>query len=273
MIRRKRRGMKPEAIHQPGATMNFQQPAVTSFPLPAAVIVLFLAFSLLPGLVLAGDTSQVKVIGFSTDGRYMAYLRYGNSDGSGQPYADLFFVDVPNNNFVKPWVLKERGREDESDDGYEKLTRVKKRALMIGESPMSKYGIRQFFTAENIIYRSQGTDKRGVFEMEFATDQLDLMLRLEPREAPNSACNDLFGPPLIFTLSISDAYEGENPNFKILQKDKKLYRSRGCVFSYAFNQLLVYRGGIVVFIDASVPGFEGPDVRQLVVTGTLPGAP
>ena len=256
--------------------MNFQQPSVIPFPRRAAATAataLFLAFLLLPGAVLGGDTSQVKVIGFSKDGRYMTYLRYGIFDGSGQPYADLFFIDVPRNDFVKPWVIKVRGGEDDSDAGFEKLSTVQKRALMKGESPMWKYGIRQYFTAEDIIYRTQGTNKNGVFEMEFATDKLDLLLRLKPRKAPNPPCEDLFGPPLIFNLSISDAYEGKNPKFKILQKYKKLYKSRGCVFSYAFNKLLVFIHRIIVFIDASTPGFEGPDVRQLVVTGTLPGTP
>lgn len=253
--------------------MNFNNPSVNPFPCFAAAMALWMAFLVLPHQVRAGDTSQVKVIGFSKDGRYMTYLRYGIFDGNGQPYADLFFVDVPKNSFVKPWVIKERGRENDSDAGFEKLNTVKKRALMIGESPMWKYGIRQYFTAQNILYRSRGTDKRGVFEMEFATDKLDLLLRLEPRLAPNSQCGDQFGPPLIFTLSISAAHEGENPKFKILQKDKKLYKSRGCVISYEFNQLLVYKGGIIIFIDASTPGYEGPDVRQLVVTGTLPGSP
>jgi predicted secreted protein len=48
----------------------------------------------------AGDTATFVDLGFSSDGRTYAFAQYGVQSGTLRPWADLFVVDVPQNNFV-----------------------------------------------------------------------------------------------------------------------------------------------------------------------------
>jgi predicted secreted protein len=48
----------------------------------------------------AGDAASFVDLGFSPDGRIYMFAQYGVRSGTLQPWADLFVVDVPRNNFV-----------------------------------------------------------------------------------------------------------------------------------------------------------------------------
>jgi predicted secreted protein len=53
----------------------------------------------IPGLW-AGDTAAFVDLGFSPDGRIYMFAQYGIQTGTLRPWADLYVVDVPQNNFV-----------------------------------------------------------------------------------------------------------------------------------------------------------------------------
>jgi len=48
----------------------------------------------------AGDTATFVDLGFSPDGKTYMFGQYGVQSGTLRPWADLFIVDVPKNNFV-----------------------------------------------------------------------------------------------------------------------------------------------------------------------------
>lgn len=48
----------------------------------------------------AGDTASFVDLGFSPDGRTYMFAQYGVQSKTLKPWADLFIVDVPRNNFV-----------------------------------------------------------------------------------------------------------------------------------------------------------------------------
>jgi predicted secreted protein len=60
------------------------------------MVILFLSISSL----WAGDTATFVDLGFSPDGRAYMFAQYGVQSGTLRPWADLFIVDVPRNNFV-----------------------------------------------------------------------------------------------------------------------------------------------------------------------------
>jgi predicted secreted protein len=64
----------------------------------------FLLAALIPLAALsslwAGDTASFVDLGFSPDGRIYMFAQYGVQANSLRPWADLFVVDVPRNNFV-----------------------------------------------------------------------------------------------------------------------------------------------------------------------------
>jgi predicted secreted protein len=61
-----------------------------------AVLILMSAVSVL----WAGDTASFVDLGFSPDGRIYMFAQYGVQSKTLRPWADLFVVDVPRNNFV-----------------------------------------------------------------------------------------------------------------------------------------------------------------------------
>jgi predicted secreted protein len=64
----------------------------------------FLLAALIPLMALsslwAGDSASFVDLGFSPDGRIYMFAQYGVRSGTLRPWADLFVVDVPRNNFV-----------------------------------------------------------------------------------------------------------------------------------------------------------------------------
>jgi predicted secreted protein len=48
----------------------------------------------------AGDTASFVDLGFSPDGRIYVFAQYGVESSTLRPWADMFVVDVPRNNFV-----------------------------------------------------------------------------------------------------------------------------------------------------------------------------
>jgi predicted secreted protein len=60
------------------------------------IIVFFISVT---GLV-AGDTATFVDLGFSPDGKAYMFGQYGVQSGTLKPWADLFIVDVPKNDFV-----------------------------------------------------------------------------------------------------------------------------------------------------------------------------
>jgi predicted secreted protein len=60
------------------------------------LVVLFLGVSFL----WAGDTASFVDLGFSPDGKTFMFAQYGVQSRTLKPWADLFVVDVPRNNFV-----------------------------------------------------------------------------------------------------------------------------------------------------------------------------
>lgn len=70
---------------------------------------LFLAVALLAcivGAVSAGDVAQFVNLGFSEDSRYFMFGQFGVLEKSSAPYAELFVVDVPANDFTSQGVRK-----------------------------------------------------------------------------------------------------------------------------------------------------------------------
>ncbi len=50
----------------------------------------------------AGDYADLDFIGFSTNGKYMAFEQSGEWDGAGGEYATTFYIDVAKNKYALP---------------------------------------------------------------------------------------------------------------------------------------------------------------------------
>ena len=54
------------------------------------------------------EVAERRVLGFSQDGRYFAFMQYGTHDATGAPYADLFVVDLERDAFMPGTPLRVR---------------------------------------------------------------------------------------------------------------------------------------------------------------------
>lgn len=222
-------------------------------------------FVLTPANLLAGDYSTLNFVGFSKDGKYLAFEEYGTQDGSGFPYSDFYFVDVKKNSYVgKPYSLMV-----ESEWATEAATRKKARlavakrlrALEIVPGNTGKHTVSRLITDLAETDALKFAEEIGSF-----WHKGDYTLTLKKTEIKTKDCEVFEMPNYIFDLTLKD---NEGDKIFTLQKDETLPKSRGCAMDYRVQEIFMYEGRIAVFISVFMPGFEGQDMRFMVVTGEL----
>jgi predicted secreted protein len=225
-----------------------------------------LALLALSAPALAGDAAELELLGFSADGRYLAFEQYGILDGSGTPYAEIFFIDVPANAYaakpvksdVQPDVSLDKARESTRQAAADDLKKLKIDPKQRGQHLIA-HGLHDLGVAPR--------------EVEF-TPQLPLggmayesyRLHLESR-AIEQDCFGL-GQAQIFTLAL---HLPDGKTVRTLQHDGKLPESRGCPLEYRIQDVYLYKERrLAVFLNVFQPGYEGRNMRYLVVTSELP---
>ena len=73
---------------------------------------LILAAVMMAGPARAGDIALLESLGFSEAGDVFAFQQSGVEDGSGFPYADIFFLDLKSDRFLEPSPIRVRLNED-----------------------------------------------------------------------------------------------------------------------------------------------------------------
>jgi predicted secreted protein len=232
----------------------------------------------------AGDASHFEALGFSNDGKYYAFAQRGTGDGSGFPYAGVAVLDVAKNAFVasQTVVLENykapRGTplEDAERAGEEKavVTALKKIGLY-------RFGIQRGVNlGRDLLVRlptDHGDPARNLFSFEHRAEggaipmspRFEVLVETKDWQGANeqdgcSAYDDTATKLLKLSIAGRDGTDG---SVALLQEDKEPARSRSCVFGYLLRRVTAFRGGLVVVLSYSGPGFEGPDVRHMVVTG------
>jgi predicted secreted protein len=171
----------------------------------------------------AGDTSQYELIGFSADGKYVAFERYGVYDGSAFPYCEIFIVDVAKNDYPVPPL---RHVIEESPTEHDARIEAKKDA----KSLLQQFGI---------IDRNTGTkvwEWGRDMELKEATFQdRELWLKaILTEENVDMEC--VAGQAKMFRLEL----EYKDGAAMTLQQDTGLPESRGCVYAYCIMAVYTY---------------------------------
>jgi predicted secreted protein len=221
--------------------------------------------------VWAEDTATLNFLGFSKNGKYLAFQQYGVTDGKGAAYAMLYFIDVVGNNYQEKPIETIEDYKSGSPAGTAAQDTVRQLNLDQGKAQLKDLGIEgeNFGTkvishqiydidinshATHFTLERQGKVKYEVSLEEHAT---------KPEMDCNAAPTDVVG----FTLNFK---RGEDTKPKILQHDNKVPKSRGCPVGYHIQDIYVYKNKyLAVFIHVYTPGFEGKNTRYLVVTGVL----
>ena len=205
----------------------------------------------------AGDASESKVLGFSNDGRYFAYMQSGIQDGSGFFYAQIDVIDVEQNKLLKTVY---GDSEDESTD-YEMLSPAQEQqfvAKLKQTANLNRYGINEKNVGKVVLsrpYTDVSEYKNTVFAIDYwaqggtsssiETFKLNITEETAPNEAHNEWCREPFwgsDNSKMMTLSIItnySIYPEENTNSEeiILQKDTRAPASRSCAWGYRVAEL------------------------------------
>lgn len=239
-------------------------------------IILFVStLSLANNKLYAGDAAHLDFIGFSEDGNYLAFEQYGFHDGSGFPYSEILLIDVPENSFAYSAITYY------GEDENMTLQSTRDYAIMEAQSKIEALSIIAGNTGEHVIHHPSSdleADPKFVrfYERTGGIPGLsgfpEYALTLNEIEVTddNDGVPYGFGPPKMLELVISTSGTSD---IIVLQRDTKLPKRRSYVLSYRIQDVYVYHYAghkyVAVFINYSMPGFEGPDMRFMVVTGKL----
>jgi len=212
----------------------------------------FFILAMFSATVRAGDSSMYEVLGFSADGKYVAFERYGTYDGSGFPYSEIMILDVLQNDYViRPFQYVDENPEAETD--------VRALNRRQAETALKKFGILSKNIGK-IEWKADGSGARTA-SWTIGGDIGSVVLEeiIVDREC------DPAGNAKIFVLT----FEAPDGASITLQRDSALPASRGCPYEYRLAAVHRYLDYLAVIVEYSTPGYEGPNVRQLIVTGHM----
>jgi len=225
----------------------------------------------------AGSYSTLNFIGFSKDGRYLAYEEYAIQDGSGFPYASIYFIDTAKNAYAAPRV----NVVIENEMGTEQSARS--RVAILAAKNLKKFRIIKGNKGNHVLSHlindltlDGKTD--GSYSVRFAEviasmyKKGDYELLLNPIKITTKDCEVYSYDHFMLELKLTNKDENTS---KFLQKDTTLPKGRGCALGYRIQDVYLYNHEatntdyVTVFVNVYTPGFEGPDMSFMAVTGTL----
>jgi len=215
----------------------------------------------------AGDAAQLRVIGFSKAGNYLAFQEYGITDGEGATFAHLFIVDVAHNRFVDKAI-------ETQDTSGQSTEQVLTANFEQAKAKLTEIGIIPNNLGEKMISRpfnDLGADP-GKARFAIGTPLAGLQHRiyqLVMTEKEAGLCGDMGVPMQARKFSLKLVNEATQKS-KILQNAVSFISNNGCPIRYRIQDVYIYHEEfIVVFINSLSPGYEGENMRHLIVTGTL----
>ena len=240
----------------------------------------YLKTSLLAGILLlvmatgvnAGDYATLNFIGFSKTGKHLAFEEHGVQDGSGFPYSTVYVVNVETNSYAAgPFSVR---LENESATALQARTKARSAAAIslkkfgITEGNKGKLVVARLFTDLSLRKlndpesRTKKINFAEVVDSFYTEGDYELILDLSPVKTKSCEYEEL--PVYQIGLMLRD---NKADTKTLLQKDSTLPASRGCPIGYDMQYVYLYKNNIAVFIDYHTSGFEGPDLRYIVVTG------
>lgn len=217
----------------------------------------------------AQSASELSVIGFSPEGRYLAWEESGRDPDTGMAFSTVYLVDVDANDFAEEELTTERAVSGSAA----KMAALRAATRRKAEPLLERYRIVEgnLGTVVHRQSRPDSTLKSLSFAAKTPTgESRRFQLVLEEMAAPTEfreRCAKLLPVPMaprIFTVAL----RGDGLSRKILQRDRLLYGSRGCPLQYGLRDVYVHQGRVAIFLYNFTRGVR-PTVRTLVVSGTL----
>ncbi|MBX9844437.1 MAG: DUF2259 domain-containing protein [Xanthobacteraceae bacterium] len=242
-------------------------------------LALMLGLALTAPAAIAADAYELKVLGFSPDGRYFGFVQYGTEADAGTHAAETFVVDVTRDRFVPgvPLRVTAEMREENPDDAEEikaLLTRAGKRhAAAFGRYNVSKPG--------TVLARAAAADTKTIAAKHPSLGPLDLTLDIKDVDWPRTS---KLGPHKDATPCAREVDWQKGAAFRltlvrggrslVLNDDKTIPPSRFCATGYALAEVHAFdrpdgKVSLAVLLAMSRRGFEGDDRTYLAVTRVI----
>ena len=226
---------------------------------------------LLSTISFAGDTAQRQVIGFSPDGVWFAFEEYGESDGSGAPYANIYVINVDEDKWAKGTPVRINFGEQLAPISQARQAAMKQARPILDKLAITEPGNLLASTPVTEIsanprridfYRNKNL-KKPANKLSYVLKEIDF--------PENKTCKSFGIEEKGFSLSLT---KGGSPLTQIY-KDKSVPASRHCPMQYAISDVIEFNPASgptrhIVLIHMYSMGFEGPDSRFLAVPVTLP---
>ncbi len=128
----------------------------------------------------AGDAAAFVDLGFSRDGKTYIFGQYGKTDGTFQGYAEIYTVDVKQNDFVSKGVFKTTDKSGKTGSEVFSQLKAKHKSFLDGYnlSPVD---------ADSLLYMREDTSKSSAAEITFKdfesstpTQEVSYTVRLVP---------------------------------------------------------------------------------------------
>ncbi len=221
--------------------------------------------------VFAGDTAITELLGFSADGNAVAFQQLGTQDGSGFVYCKVMVVDTNKNTYIVP------ASEVTLRDGYiSDPHKACDKARVKIQSTLTKLKLSPLRGRK--VFSRLPTDELGVgaSEVTFGTFPLFPVMfthKVSVIGTPTGPDDGSGFVPQLLKVTLNYPDENYQKKTLVLQEDKALPRSRQYAFAYELEDGYVFetekKTAYVFTIRYYNPGFEGPDLRTMVVAGTI----
>jgi predicted secreted protein len=218
---------------------------------------------LLPVSAAAADKMSHSVLGWSPDGRYIAFERSVVLDGRGYPMCEVVIVDADSEGLsAGPFkaVL-----EDERISPEHACVAARNEAQSALEERRIDPALRgKRLKLAQVVLSGSPHGPGRITKLEFRQARRTFSIRLTQRPTPASLPDaTLYGWELALTS------QGKEHLMRCTECGKE----PPAALDVAIVEVRSYRDRIAVFLERSTRGFEGTDVTPIVAASRLPGAP
>jgi predicted secreted protein len=230
----------------------------------------------------AADIAEHRILGFSPDSRVFAFEEFGIQDGSGFPFANIYFIDTETDSWLPGTPVRvllddmtavESGEADlttarhtarKAASGMIEEHGIEDRWLTLAHSPLGEIGT----SATELPFGIQPRWS-GLADIE---DRFRAEIEIYYAESPGQDCVAYMGDRATgFRLTISNLTSNDTA---ILHEDDSIPRSRGCPITYRISRIVAPDAWpveqVVVVLSVLRHGFEGADRRFIAIPGLLP---
>ena len=212
----------------------------------------------------AGDFAAFTPLGFSEDGKVFAFEEYGQEDGSGFAYSNIFFIDTEKDAFLEGTPFRLRTETDNASISAARALAVREALQMIQDYNLLDHP--GWLAAFNPVTENNGDNGTIRYRAHPNLSPVSEMILETFPLAPNAACRDITPDARGFRLT----YRSPEGAEREVHEDERLPESRNCPLDYRLGGMMTYGGGgpdavHVALVIVLSQGFEGPNGRWIAV--------